>query len=115
MPKAHFRTGYLQREIPLEVAVKGDLAVKDLVTLTAANGSVPAYIAAAASLATATHIVAQSDMTMNSHVKVEDRNYGYDPEVAQTIASSGTVAAATPTKLVALYAILDESDIIVEA
>lgn len=122
MAKGHFITAYLQREIPMDIAVKTSalteaaaLAVGDLVTLVASAGAgIPAYIQAASGLSDATHIIAQSDVTMNAgHVPVENRDYRYSNKVLGTI----TVAAAlgSPTKHVALYAITDKNDIIVEA
>ena len=117
MFKASFKTAFLQREVSMTVAVVGDKApvVGEMVTLTAASGAVPASIKSAATVAAATHIIAQSDMTMEyGHVPVENRDYKYSDEVAATIASSGTVAASTPTKKVALFAITDKDDLIVK-
>lgn len=105
MYKAKFKTAHGQREIPMDVAVIGstDLVVGQLVTLTAANGSVPAYISSASTVAAATHIVAQSDMTMEyGHIPVEDRNYSYSDKVKVT---AGTANASSPTKKVALFAV----------
>lgn len=116
MFKASFKTAYLQREVPMTVAVLGasPLVVGQMVTLTAASGAVPAYIASAATVAAATHIIAQSDMTMEyGHVPVENRDYAYSDQVATTI-SSGSVTASTPTKKVALFAITDKDDLIVK-
>ena len=112
MLKAKFKTAYGQREIPMDIAVIGgtELAVGQLVTLTPANGEVPAYISAASTAANATHIIAQSDMTMEyGHVPVEDRNYTYSYKVAPTAASA---SAASPTKKVALFEV-DKNDIVV--
>lgn len=111
MLKAKFKTAYGQREIPMDVAVVGtsDLAVGQLVTLTAANGSVPAYISAATTVAAATHIIAQSDMTMEyGHIPVEDRNYTYSDKVAPT---ASTATASSATKKVALFEV-DKNDIV---
>lgn len=116
MFKASFKTAYLQREVPMTVAVlgKSPLVVGQMVTLTAASEAVPAYIASAATVAAATHIIAQSDMTMEyGHVPVENRDYAYSDQVAATI-SSGSVTASTPTKKVALFAITDKDDLIVK-
>ena len=117
MFKASFKTAYLQREIPMTVAVAGDkpLVVGEMVTLTAASGAIPASIKSAVTVAAATHIIAQSDMTMEyGHVPVENRDYKYSDEVAATIAAAGPVAASTPTKKVALFAITDKDDLIVK-
>lgn len=117
MFKAKFKTAYLQREIPVEVAVIGSAALEvgQLVTLTPTNGTNPDYIAAAAgateaaALGAATHIIAQSDMTMEyGHVPVEDRDYKYSPEVAATAAS---ISASAPTKKVALFKLINKDDV----
>lgn len=117
MFKAKFKTAYLQREIPVEVAVIGSAALEvgQLVTLTPTNGTNPDYIAAAAgstkeaALTAATHIIAQSDMTMEyGHVPVEDRDYRYSPEVAATAAS---ISASAPTKKVALFKLINKDDV----
>lgn len=103
MYKAKFKTAYDQREIVMDVAVVGstDLVVGELVTLTAATSTVPAYISSAASVSAATHIVAQSDMTMEyGHVPVEARNYAYSDKVKATAAEA---AATSPVKKVALF------------
>lgn len=120
MFKGQFITAYLQREIPVDVAVVGQLKVGQLVTLVPSDGTVPAYIKAAAGddevevLTAATHIVAQSDVSMgSSHVPVENRVWRYSDVVNYTLAS-GTPVASTPTKNVALYAITDKNDIIVQ-
>ena len=104
MYKAKFRTAYDQREIVMDVAVIGssDLVVGQLVTLTEASGSVPAYISSAQSVSAATHIVAQSDMTMEyGHVPVENRDYRY----------SDKVSLSTTPKKVALFKIVNKDDI----
>lgn len=113
MLKGSFKTAYLQREVPMDVAVIGSVALKvgQLVTFTASAAGKPDSIAAAASLAAATHIVAQSDMTLGyGHVPVENRDWKY----SDTVAATGTsLAASTPVKHVALYSIMDATDIIV--
>lgn len=131
---ASFKTAYLQKEEPLDVAVKGTIAadaaaayatrkttpaslatvmVRDLVKLTPATATVPAYIERVLSLASATHIVAQSDMTMEyGHVPVENRDYRYFPVVQATAA---TVAAGSPVKKVALFKIWNKDDVIIDA
>lgn len=117
MFKAKFKTAYLQREIPVEVAVIGAAALEvgQLVTLTPTNGTNPDYIAAAAgvteaaALSAATHIIAQSDMTMEyGHVPVENRDYKYSPKVAVTAA---TIGATSPTKKVALFKLVNKDDV----
>ena len=112
MLKAKFKTAYGQREIPMDLAVIGSapLKVGQLVKFTDASGSVPAYISASTTLAAATHIVAQSDMTMEyGHVPVENRDYAYSDEVAAT---ATTATASSPVKKVALFQITDKLDII---
>lgn len=122
MAKGHFITAYLQREIPMELAVKtanltddGALEVGQLVTFVASAGAdIPAYIEAAEGLTDATHIIAQSDVTMNAgHVPVENRDYRYSNKILGTITAEA--AKNSPTKHVALYAIMDKNDIIVDA
>ena len=117
MFKAKFKTAYLQREIPVEVAVIGSAALEvgQLVTLTPTNGTNPDYIAAAAgateaaALSAATHIIAQSDMTMEyGHVPVEDRDYKYSPKVAVTAAS---ISTSSPKKKVALFKLVNKDDV----
>ena len=117
MFKAKFQTAYLQREIPVEVAVIGAAALEvgQLVTLTPTNGTNPDYIAAAAgataaaALSAATHIIAQSDMTMEyGHVPVENRDYKYSPEVAVT---AGTISTSSPKKKVALFKLVNKDDV----
>lgn len=122
MAKGHFITAYLQREIPMELAVVTSTLTEDdalevgqLVKFTASTGDgIPAKIEAATGLDDATHIIAQSDVTMNAgHIPVENRDYRYSNKVLGT--TTGTVNAFTDTKHVALYAIMDKNDIIVEA
>lgn len=117
MFKAKFKTAYLQREIPVEVAVIGSAALEvgQLVTLTPTNGTNPDYIAAAAgataaaALSAATHIIAQSDMTMEyGHVPVEDRDYKYSPKVAVT---AGSISTSSPKKKVALFKLINKDDV----
>lgn len=90
-----FETAYLQREVPEDVVVKSDghLVVGQMVKLanhtitTLSAGTVPA------ARDEATHIVVQSDMTMEyGHVPVEDRDYRYSPNVAGTILPTSAVA-----------------------
>lgn len=114
MYKAKFITAYGQREIPMDVAVIGstDFEVGQLVTLTAKNGEVPAYIAAAASATAGTHIIAQSDMTMEyGHVPVEDRNYTYSNKVKATATSA---SKTSPTKKVALFQVTKDDVVVYE-
>lgn len=110
---ASFKTAYLQREIVKTCDVVGTTALKvgDFVTFTEATGTTPAYLKKS-TIAAATHIIAQSDMTMEyGHVPVENRDYRYSKEVACTLTSNPTTATAKPKK-VALFKITDPSDII---
>jgi len=131
---ATFRTAYLQRAIPLDVAVvnaltdasgltaanrRASILRGDFVVYTPAAGTVPAYItkATAAQVAnrTATHFVAQADVTMmGNHVSTDLRDYRYSPVVTGTI-TSGTPTATTPKKKVALYSIFNWNDIVPDA
>lgn len=102
---AHFKTAYGQREIILDATVAVDMNVGDLVKVTF-DASGYAAVAKATGLSDATHIIAQSDMTMihNKAVPVEHRDYKYNPKVA---------ASTTAKKKVAVFAIIDKNDVIV--
>lgn len=117
---ASFRTAYLQREVYLDTAVVGDCKVGDFVIFTAETSTVQQYIkkAAAADVTAANaaagklYIVAQSDQTIAyGHVPVENRDYRYDPKVAQTKATAPT-AKTDPWKHVALYKVINFEDVI---
>lgn len=113
---AEFKTAYLQREVPLDLVVVvpagQTLKVGDLVTVTPETDTVSSYMQKAQSLATATHIVAQSDMTLGyGHVPVEYRDYRYNPEVKGT-ATAAPIDKTGTWKHVALYLIVDKNDII---
>ncbi len=126
MFKGHFITAYLQREIPVDIAVVAadttkKFRVGELVTLEPADSDAPAYLHvasgddAATVLTNATHIIAQSDMTLGyGHAKVENGDYRYSDEVAPTITDGKVPNAASETKKVALFAIMDKNDIIVQ-
>lgn len=126
MFKGQFITAYLQREIPVDVAVvtpagQTHFRVGELVVLEPADSDTPAYLHVAAGddaatvLTNATHIIAQSDMTMgNGHVPVENRDWTYSDKVMPTLTGGAVPNSATPTKHVALYAITDKNDIIVQ-
>lgn len=90
-----FETAYLQREVPEDVVVASDsnFVVGQMVKLE--NDTIKALSARTVPAARdeATHIVAQSDMTMEyGHVPVEDRDYRYSPNVAGTILPTSAVA-----------------------
>ena len=101
---AHFKTAYGQREIILDAKVGADMVVGDLVTVTFDNKGY-ATVAKAGTLDAATHIIAQSDMTMihDKTAPVEHRDYRYNP----------AVAASETAKKVAVFAIIDKNDVIV--
>lgn len=97
-----FKTAYLQREIPEDVAVSSDsyLQVGQLVKLTPATDKSVGYIAAvtandaASALAAATHIIAQSDVTLEyGHIPVENRDYRYFPFVYNSFELIGKTQA----------------------
>lgn len=117
MLKGEFKTAYLQREIPLRVAVVSatNLVVGELVTLTAGADGKPDYITSAVSKSAATHIIAQSDMTMEyGHVPVEYQDWRYSDKVAPTVAAVANITTTTETKKVAMFQIVDKNDIIVK-
>ena len=85
---AEFKTAYLQRAIPLDAAVVDTgLAVGALVKY-GISGTTP-VVSAAADLADATHIIAQSDMTLipEDHPKTDYRDYRYSAAVKPLDAS----------------------------
>lgn len=117
---AGFKTAYLQREVCVTADVIGTTVGKaackvgDFVKLVPATATVGAYIQKS-TIAAATHIVAQSDMTQEyGHVPVENRDYRYNPEVKATVAAVPTTITTTAKK-VALFKITDPDDIIPDA
>lgn len=121
MLKGKFKTAYDQREIALDIVVAGsaDLHVGELAQYVAAASGKPAYLTPAASAATATHIVAQSDMTMEyGHIPVENRDYRYSDVVARSktgdaVTTTTNLSTASETKKVAVFAITDKDDVVV--
>lgn len=116
---ASFKTAYLQREIPLQLDVVNDCKVGDFVVVTNPTATVEGYMikatAAQVTNKTATHIVAQSDMTLAyGHVPVENRDYRYDPTVKGTVTQAPTGKTNT-WKQVALFKITNWDDIIPDA
>jgi predicted secreted acid phosphatase len=98
---AHFKTGYLQKEQVLDVKVGAEMHVGDMCVLNTENNTLNKTL----SLAQADYIIAQSDMTMEyGHVPVEKRNWAY----------SDVVAKSDSEKKVAVFFIIDESDIILD-
>lgn len=127
---AGFKTAYLQAAFPVDVVVVGSvnegtevtktnrkaaICVGDLVTLTVETGTVNGYISKAATLAAATHIVAQSDMTIGQgHAATDRRDYRYSPLVGATKATAPT-DKTDALKHVALYPIWDKNDVLLDA
>lgn len=101
--KAHFKTAYLQREIVLDVKVAADMAVGTLVNLTGTGDTATITAASSATVTEGQYIVAQSDMTMGK------RDY-----TLHEFQYSDKVAASTTLKKVALFRVMDPSDIIAE-
>lgn len=106
MYKAKFKTAYLQREIYVDATVTTDLEVLEMVTVTPPSGDTPASIAPATSPDTATHIIAQSDISATPYEHVPTELGRYDTWNYQT------VAASTEWKHVALYKIYDLDDLV---
>lgn len=99
---AHFKTAYLQREIPVMATLAAQLKVGQVCTFDDVTGALAAAGDEAA-VVVGMYIVAQSDMTMGEkHVPVEYRDHRY----------SDVVAASTTPKHVALFRITDPSDVI---
>lgn len=103
--KLQFVTGYLQREVPMDVKVATDLEVGDAVTYTVTDNTITAAAGAndAAKLAAATHFIAQSDQTIGGGYVPTDKG-DYKP-------SKKVAASTTATKKVALYTIFDKNDV----
>ena len=101
--KAHFKTAYLQREIVLDVQVAADMTVGTLVDLTGTGDSAKITAATSTTVSQGQYIVAQSDMTMNK------RDY-----TLHEFEYSDKVKASTTVKKVALFRVMDPSDIIAE-
>lgn len=100
---AHFKTAYLQREIPIKATLAAELKVGQVCTFNGVDGSALAAVADGTAIVAGQYIIAQSDMTMgNGHVPVENRDYRY----------SDVVAASSTPKLVAVFRIDDPTDII---
>lgn len=111
---ATFKTAYLQHEIILDAVVVGDMKVGDFVKLTNETATVSNYIQKS-TIATATHIVAQSDLTLEyGHVPVENRDYRYSSRVAKT-ADTAPLDKNGTVKKVALFKIIDANDVIPDA
>ena len=102
--KGHFKTAYLQREIPLDIVVTTDnnLEVGDVVTFKdaeLADGTkvkMPVLVTGRTTPAVGDYIIAQSDMTLRSGAIGYDTNdiygYYYHDEV-KTLGNSAFVTA----------------------
>lgn len=103
---AHFKTAWQQKEQVLDKKVNEDVRVGDMVYVgdgTAGKNVDTLYKTAI--LAEADYIIAQSDMTMEyGHIPVEQHDHRYSDKVAKS----------TERKKVAVFFILDESDIILD-
>ena len=100
---AEFITARFQREIPMEVAVgvtpSSYLRVGQMVKVV--DGVVKTLSASteAAAKTEATHIIAQSDMTMEyGHVPVEYRDYRYSDQVKGTVSDVSNLLGAYESK-----------------
>lgn len=104
MVKASFKTGYMQRELVMDVQVAADMVVGTVVSLSGTGNSAKITAVADSTAPANTHyIVAQSDMTMNR------RNFNsevYEYEYIDKVAASATL------KKVALFKVIDPSDVV---
>lgn len=99
---AHFKTAYLQHELVMDAKLSENVKVGALVTYTASTNT----FAGAQTVAAATHIIAQSDVTLEyGHVPVENRDYRYSDAVA---------ASTTATKRLALFKIINPDDVVLD-
>ena len=111
MFKANFRTAYLQREVPEDAIVLGDMVVGEMVEVDAATDVLPAVYSklkattVSAAIEEASHIIAQSDMTMEyGHVPVEYQDYKYSSKVASTVDLTGALAPTGSGKFLGVFA-----------
>ena len=130
---ARFKTGYLQRMIPIDGVVVGTVTADpvtatnrqaailrgDFVVVTPATVTVPAIIQKATQAQvnnrTATHFVALTDMTIaGGKVPTDLKDYRPSNLVAAQVATAPT-NFATPNKKVGLYPIWDWNDIVQDA
>lgn len=116
MYKAKFKTAYDQREIVMDVAVIGDVVVGEMVEIKPSTEDRPAICSKldastiAGAKEEASHIIAQSDMTMEyGHVPVENRDYRYSDKVASTI-DMNKIAPAANASGAEFLGIFDSTD-----
>ena len=111
---AKFKTAYLQRMEIIEATLAAAVNVGDLVIFNPSTGALAASTDGDASKANS-YIIAQSDISLAAigggrsgpydHVKVEDKNLQYDAKVA----------ASTTKKKVAVFKVINPSDVVVES
>ena len=97
--KAQFKTALGQHEIVFDSKVSADMVVGQVCKYTASTNT---FTPTTAAPVEGDYIVAQSDVTMYSHVPVENMNYKYDPKVA---------ASTSANKKVAMFKITDINDV----
>lgn len=112
-----FKNAYLQKAIKLDAVSTlstetGDVfKIGQVVNLTAASGTTPAYLSKDATPAVGDYIIAQGDDTVGyGHVSVEDKNYKPKGYVAVTEATA--MDADSVTKSVVVYKITDIDDLV---
>ena len=111
---AKFKTAYLQRMESIEATLAAAVNVGDLVTFNPSTGALAASTDGDASKANS-YIIAQSDISLAAigggrsgpydPVTVEDKNLQYDAKVA----------ASTTKKKVAVFKVINPSDVVVES
>lgn len=101
---AGFKTGYLQREMVLDVTVAKDLKVGDMIKVTGfdADGVTPAAVTTSTA-ADADYIIAQSDMTMGRR----------DYTIGQYDYSDKVKASTSVKKKIAVFPVYESDDIVV--
>ena len=110
MFKANFRTAYLQREVPEDAIVLGDMVVGEMVEVDAATDVLPAVYSklkattVSAAIEEASHIIAQSDDSIR-----EDQVCG-DPEKYSSLPNL-VCKNSEEKKTIAVYKIVDPDDI----
>lgn len=111
MYKASFNTAYLQRELPDKAIIIGDdVYVNEVVKGTLLpNGTYAlekiSADTAANALSAATHIMAQSDMTLEyGHVPVENSDYKYVDKIAVTLDESDYLPSSDANEYHGMFA-----------
>lgn len=96
--KAQFKTAVGQKELVLDCKVSTGLVVGQVCTYDSATQTLSPKASEAAA---GDFIVAQSDISMMSHIPVENRDYRYNPNVA----------ASTDLKKVAVFKVTEAEDV----